>query len=287
MTVAADADALISAIDRAEDGDVIHIEAGKFVVPRIVKINKVITLTGAGDGKTEISFERSTLFEVHDGGSLKLANLSLTGAASPDAAGNSVVRTKKWGMLHNYRFVAENVKVSQLDINHTFHFFLSGKGAFADNITIADSNFKDITGDILVLNTEIEDLGIYNAEYVSLTNNTFRNVAGAVVTLYRGGTDESTFGPHLSMSGNTLSNVGKGKRNKTSASVYLHGVQVTAISDNQFDHSEPVIVEHTVGEPQTEITGNAFKATGNPQVKELNAEGGPFALIENNTRQAQ
>ena len=212
--------------------------------------------------------------------------ISVSGQMDP-AAGNSVVRTKKWGMLHNYRFVAENVKVSQLDINHTFHFFLSGKGAFADNITIADSNFKDITGDILVLNTEIEDLGIYNAEYVSLTNNTFRNVAGAVVTLYRGGTDESTFGPHLSMSGNTLSNVGKGKRNKTSASVYLHGVQVTAISDNQFDHSGPVIVEHTVGEPQTEITGNAFKATGNPQVKELNAEGGPFALIENNTRQAQ
>ena len=287
VTVAADADALISAIDIAEDGDVIHINAGKFVVPRIVKINKVITLTGAGNGKTEISFERSTLFEIHDGGSLKLTNLSLNGAAIPDAAGNSVVRTKKWGMLHNYRFVTENVSVTQLDINHTFHFFLSGKGAFADSISIANSNFRDITGDILVLNTEIEDLGIYNAEYVSLTKNILTNVAGAVVKLYRGGTDESTFGPHLSMTGNTLRNVGKGKRNKMSASVYLHGVQVTEISDNQFDHSEPVIVEHTVGEPQTEITSNIFKATADPKVKELNAEGGPFALIENNSRQAQ
>ena len=59
--------------------------------------------------------------------------------------------------------------------------------------------FNTVTGDILRLNTEIEDLGVYNAEYVIVNNNTFNDVEGGIVKLYRGGTDESTFGPHLEM----------------------------------------------------------------------------------------
>ena len=44
-----------------------------------------------------------------------------------------------------------------------------------------------------------------------------------------------------------------GKRNKEHASVYVHGVQVANIKDNTFVKSAPIVVEHTVGEPKTEI----------------------------------
>ena len=213
---------------------------------------------------------------------MKLEGLIISGANSPDSAGNTVVRTQKWGMVDNYRFVMLNSQVLQLDINHTFDFFATGKGAFADEITLMGNTFENVTGDILRLNTEIEDLGIYNAEYVTVKNNTFNNVQGAVVKLYRGGTDESTFGPLLHMADNTLNQVGYGKRNKNKSSLYLHGVQVANILQNTLVKSAPIVVEHTVGEPITVIKNNLFDATQAPTVTELRVEGPHTAVIDDN-----
>jgi poly(beta-D-mannuronate) lyase len=276
-------EALLNAIQKAESGDIIELSDGQYDIPKLVKIDKALSITAKNPGKAKLTYERSTLFELHDGGSLKLSGLIISGASSPDAAGNSVVRTKKWGMVHNYRFVMSDSKLVDLNINHSFHFFVTGKGAFADEITLTNNTFNQVTGDILRLNTEIEDLGIYNAEYVTLTENSFTNVEGAVVKLYRGGTDESTFGPHIQMANNTLNNVGLGKRNSNKASLYLHGVQVTNVDSNHIINSAPIVVEHTVGEPQTVISSNIFDATIEPSITELRVDGPHTAKVENNT----
>ena len=57
---------------------------------------------------------------------------------------------------------------------------------------------------------------------------------GTVADVYRGGTDESTFGPHFEMRGNTIDTVVQGKRNKSKASVNLLGVQDVDIIGNSF-----------------------------------------------------
>ena len=132
------------------------------------------------------------------------------------------------------------------------------------------------------LNKETDDLGIYNAEYVYFNDNTVEDVEGMLVNIYRGGTDESTFGPHFMMSGNTLKNVGKGKRNKNKSSILLHGAQVTSISNNKLIDSREIKVEHTVGEPVTSITDNQFINTPAPNVKELIAAGAHTATLDNN-----
>ncbi|MDP5142893.1 hypothetical protein ORJ00_09080 [Rheinheimera baltica] len=276
------AKALLAAIDNAADGDVILLANGQYTVSKLIKIDKTLTIKAAQAGQAQLTFERSALFEIRDGGSLKLDGLTISGANSPDAAGNTVVRTQKWGMVDNYRFVMLNSQILQLDINHSFDFFATGKGAFADEISLMGNTFENVTGDILRLNTEIEDLGIYNAEYVTLKGNTFNNVQGAVVKLYRGGTDESTFGPHLLMADNTLNQVGYGNRNKNKASLYLHGVQVADILSNTLVRSAPVMIEHTVGEPVTVIKGNLFDATQAPTVTELRVEGPHTAIIDDN-----
>ena len=274
--------ALNKAIEAAESGDIIVLSAGQYDISRLLEIDKVLTISAHEKGQSKLTFARTALFEIHDGGSLKLDGLALSGKNSPDAAANSVVRTKKWGMLENYRFIMKNSSVADLDINHSFDFFVSGKGALADQLVLENNTFENITGDILRLDREIEDLGIYNAEYVVVNNNQFKNVKGTIASIYRGGTDESTFGPHLEFRGNTLTATGKGKRNNTDASVYLHGVQVTKVTDNQFTHSAPLVIEHTVGEPQTAIKNNIFEATSAPVVKELHAEGPHTATLQNN-----
>ncbi|TRY33162.1 polysaccharide lyase 6 family protein [Aliiglaciecola sp. M165] len=280
--VNASADALLAAIADANSGDVLELADGQYDIPKLVKIDKTVTIRAQNKGQATLTYERSALFEIHDGGSLKLDGLVISGQSSPDSAGNSVVRTQKWGMVENYRLLVTNSDLIDLNVNHSFHFFVTGKGAFADEITLLNNHFSNVSGDILRLNSEIEDLGIYNAEYVTLEGNTFENIEGAVAKIYRGGTDESTFGPHLLMTDNTLKNVGAGKRNKSGASIFLHGVQVTNIQQNVMRNSAAIKIEHTVGEPKTAVVSNTFKATPNPEVKELRVSGPHTALIKDN-----
>lgn len=282
INVQPNARALMKAIDSANNGDVLVLAPGSIVVPSVLIIDKTLTIKSQNAFATTLSFERSALFEIHDKGNLKLEGLLLSGANSPDAFGNSVVRTKKWGMLHNYVLHVENCNIERLDINHSFNFFSSGKGAFADNISLVNSRFTDVTGHILSLDKESEDYGIYNAEYVHIVNNRFENVRGSVANLYRGGTDESTFGPHFDMQGNVLKNVGGGKRNKKGASVYLHGVQMTDIKENEFIDASSIVIEHTVGEPITKVVTNTFSNTPMPKIEEQFTRGPHTALLENN-----
>ncbi|MEL6370226.1 MAG: polysaccharide lyase 6 family protein [Pseudomonadota bacterium] len=272
--------ALFAAVSAAKAGDTLVLKPGDYVVSKFLKIDKPLTIRGRG--KVNITFERSALFEILDGGSLRLSNVRISGKDAPDNAGNAVIRTSPYAMLINYRLEITDVRFSGLDVNHSFNVISAAKGTFADHILISDSNFDDVTGAILKLDKESDDYGIYNAEYLTISNSTFENVQGALVDFYRGGTDESTFGPHFELTGSTLTNVGHGKRNKSKASIHLHGVQVTNISGNSFKGSEPFLINHTVGEPKTAVTDNTFIDTPLPKNYELNSGLEPTAVIENN-----
>lgn len=272
--------ALFAAVQAAEPGDVISMGPGNYVVGKFLKIDKPLTFKAEGD--VELSFERSALFEIVDGGSLQVIGLDITGKDAPDYKGNAVIRTSPYAMLKNYRLEIIDTDFSDLDVNQSFNVVAAAKGTFADNILIKDSNFETVSGAILKLDTENEDYGIYNAEYLTIENSTFKDVEGALVDYYRGGRDESTFGPHFNMTGSTLKNVGAGPRNKSKASIHLHGVQVTNISNNTFEDSTPFLVNHTVSEPKTKIYKNKFIRTAAPRVVELNSGLPPTALIENN-----
>jgi poly(beta-D-mannuronate) lyase len=85
------------------------------------------------------------------------------------------------------------------------------------------------------------------------------------------------------MTNNSISNVGGGKRNKSGAMLYLHGVQDTDLVKNAFSDSKPIIIEHTVGEPQTLIEQNVFKNVTQPRVTELFTGGESTAVLLDNT----
>lgn len=281
-------DTLTRAVASASAGDILALKDGTYSVSRVIDVTKPVTIRSAGPvneasaSGVEITYSRTALFEIKDGGALKLYGLKVSGRDAPDAAGNSVVRTSKYSMLRNYELIVERCQFKELDINHSFSFLTVSLSTFADNIVIKDSNFTDVTGAILKLDREFEDFGIYNAEYVTISGSSFTNVQGALVDFYRGGTDESTFGPHFSLFASTLNNVGGGKRNKSQASALLHGVQVTDISDTSFSNSRPIVINHTVGEPQTRIQSNRFIGTELPKVTELNSEFENTAVIRDN-----
>lgn len=278
-------DTLGVAIKAAKNGDVLTLKAGEYSVSKLINIDKSVVIQGVVAEDVIITYERAALFEIQDGGNLKLDRLTISGVDSPDSSGNTVVRTPRRSMLSNYELIVQNSIVENLDINHSFNFLTVSKGTFADRIAIINSQFRNVSGAVLKLEQENDDFGIYNAEYVDIENSVFESVKGAVVDLYRGGTDESTFGPHLTVSDSTFISVGQGKRNKGKSSLRLHGVQVAEISNNIFEKSAGIAVSHTVAEPVTVITDNQFLATAAPTVVELNSDKKNTATLSGNRYQ--
>ena len=200
-----------------------------------------------------LTTEKNSLFSIENEGALKLSGLEISGAKSPDMAGNSIVTTSKYSMNRNYKLIVENCSVKDLDVNYAFDFMKIYKNTMADSIVIRNCRFTNITGHVLELNKEYEDLGIYSAEYVILENSEFTDVQNSVLTVYRGGTDESTFGPAVKITNCTITNCGKGKRNPGQNVIYLHGVQLAKINNLNLVESADFRLFLTNGDPVTKI----------------------------------
>lgn len=260
VAVKAGTNTLLEAIKNSNTGDILELEAGNYIVTKSVDVTHPLTIVGTGD-KPNIQFQRTSLFNIENGGSLSLENLMIDGSEAPDAHGNTVIRTSRYSMNRNYKLFIENCDFKKLDINHTFDILRIYQNTFADSIVLRNSTFSTVDGNVLALNKERDDIGIYNVENVLIENCTFTDISGVVLDLYRGGRDESTFGPMLLLKGSRFNNVGKGKRNKAKASLSLHGVQFAQVEDSEFNDSEPVKLHLVVGEPITELRNLKFNNT--------------------------
>ena len=250
---------LYEIVKESNPGDIIELEEdGNYLLTKAVKIKHPLTFRTNGSTKATILFERMMAFEIQNGGSLYLVNIRFDGAKSPDYAGNSVISTSKNSMNDNYKLFIDHCEFSDLVVNHSFDVLRVSKGTFADTISITNSKFKNITGHIAALDKETDDIGAYNVEYLIMKNNTISDVQGAALRLYRGGKDESTFGPFLEFDHNVLDHVGHGKKNKYNRAMSLYGVQVNDIENNIFNDSKAIEMHLVVGEPIVNILNNNF-----------------------------
>ena len=263
INVKSGTDTILTALDNSSAGDVLVLEnGGEYLLTKFAEIHHPITIMAKKGDKPVIRSLKPNFINIENGGSLEVENLWFDGAESPDYKGNNIINTSSTSMNINYSLSVRNIKVTDLDVNGYFYFFKANAGTFADSIEILDSEFINITGAILQLNREVDDLGVYSVENLTISGNTFKDVKEEVVTIYRGGFDESTFGPMVTITDNKLSNVGKGSTHRSRASMYFHGVQKLNISDTTWDNSAPVSLYLTNGEPVTMIKDVVMKDTG-------------------------
>lgn len=250
---------ILDALNSAESGDILQLEnAGEYLLTKYAVVNKPVSIVGSEGGKATILSEKTSFFKIENGGALSFENILFDGAEAPDRVGNNVITTSKYSMNQNYAVVVENCEVKDLDKNHSFDFLKSYKHTFADSIVIRNTSMTNITGAVLTLDMEVEDLGIYNAERVTIENSTFTDVKGAVANVYRGGTDESTFGPIVKINDVKINNSGNGKRNKVDGTLRFHGVQMLNISNVEIEESKGIDLHHTNGEPITNFSDISF-----------------------------
>lgn len=286
---------LFDVVKDSKPGDIIELTSGDtYLLTKSVEVSHPLTFKSSGTEKPIILFERMVAFEIQNGGSLSLKNLKFDGSNAPDYAGNAIIGTSRNSMIDNYKLFVDNCEFVDLVVNHSFDVLRVSKSTFADTISIQNSKFKNITGHIAALDKETDDIGAYNVEYFIMKNNELTDVQGAALRLYRGGTDESTFGPFLEMDHNVFDNVGQGKRNKYGAAISLYGAQVIAIENNIFNNSKGIFMHLVVGEPIVNIFNNNFynsdqlDVTGNQKYNVKNLwkldpgfEKGSYQLLEN------
>ena len=215
-------DALSAALAAAGAGDRLQLAAGHYAVDKTLLIDRTITVSGpladagadtgadtgadAGDKAADqaiIRFSRPSLFEIAEGGNLRLVGLTIDGADAPDNVGNNVIRTSAVPIQRNFLLELDRVSVSGLKVNKFFDVIAIGKSAMANRIAIRKSVFSGITGTVLNAAAETDDYGQYSAEYVIIEDSTFNGVQNGIANIYRGGTDESTFGPHFELARST------------------------------------------------------------------------------------
>ncbi len=257
---------ILDAIENSKPGDILLLEnGGEYLMTKYAFVNHPVTIRTERGEKALVRSEKSSFFIINNGGALELENLWIDGAESPDQPGNNVISTSRYSMNRNYSLAVRGCKVTDLDVNHTFDFFKVFQNTFADSIEILDTEMTNVTGSILSLDKELDDLGIYNVENVTIKGSKFTDIQGSVANIYRGGTDESTFGPIVVVENNEFTNTGLGSRNKSGASLKFHGVQRLHISDSSWNNSAPLGLHLTNGEPITVIKDVVMRET--PEIR--------------------
>ncbi|MDV3455884.1 polysaccharide lyase 6 family protein [Sphingomonas sp. HF-S4] len=252
------------AVKRAGAGDAVRLAPGSYTVAAPIVVDRPLTLRAAR-GSATIRMH-TTLFQLEEGGALQLDGVAIDGSGA--AIGSAVIRASARPMLGNYRVRIAHSRAA----NVPGDVIASSPATLAEAIAIDDSDFEGVAGAVVAAHAETGADGLYSAERVTIADSRFVKV-GTIADLYRGGTDESTFGPHFAMTGSTVTDSG---------AVLLSGVQEAEVRGNRFVRSKGVAVVHSVGAPDTRIAGNTFAATPAPSVRELHYAGPPRAALEDN-----
>lgn len=258
-----------AALDAVGQGGTFRLAAGDYRVSTPIVIDRPVRIAGAGDRQTRIAFSGESLFRIEEGGRLSLSGLSITGT------GAAVIRTGARPMIANYAVELSDVGVSNIpgDVIATT------AATLADDIRIRASRFENVRGAVIAAHSETGSAGLYNAEEIQIVRSDFRRV-GRIADVFRGGRDESTFGPRFTMTNSTVEASGGAEM----PVLLLSGVQRTEIADNRFRTSGAISVTHSVGSPDTRIVNNVFAGTPPPQVTELYWQGPARAVLTGNTR---
>ncbi|MEO0817846.1 MAG: polysaccharide lyase 6 family protein [Pseudomonadota bacterium] len=253
ITVNPGQDTLTSALSQASAGDTLVLASGRYAESKLFNLRVPVTVMAADPANPPvITFERPNFILLSANGAIRLSGLEVSGEASPDARGNSFISTTTSGGSGNHIVELSNMTFVDFDVNRDFSIVSASKGTFYDRIEIRESSFSDVSGAVIKLDAETDDYGIYNAEYLVIEDSTFERIGDPAATVYRGGRDESTFGPHVWVRGSSFDNVAT----RGGPFLELHGLQNLELTGNRVANSQTARFTITTGIPKTKIAGN-------------------------------
>lgn len=178
-----------------------------------------------------ISFKSLPAFIcIENGGSLIIKNIAFMGSYESFGALDAGIRSTEQPMNKPYNLLIDNCEFTAFN-ESTNSGFKASKGTLADSLLVLNSVFHHMSGSGIDLSAEKDDKGIYNAEYTLIRNCTFTNLLGAAINIYRGGNDESTLGPFVTIDHCTFNEV---ENREQGTVIKLVGAQQATVTNSNF-----------------------------------------------------
>lgn len=171
-----------------------------------------------------------SLFIIEGNGNLILENININAAAVQSVY---FISSSKTAAASHFNLRINRCTFSQLGSRYPItSFFFAQKGSVADSVVIRKSVFSANQTDLIRMTAETDNKGYYNAEHIVFTGNTVNRHHGSILSVYRGGNDESTMGPSLNFTSNNLTDCQPGT---DGILVHLYGVQQSLLANNVFN----------------------------------------------------
>ncbi|QNK64429.1 TonB-dependent receptor [Pedobacter sp. PAMC26386] len=237
---AAQSSSLASAIQKAVAGDTIVLtDTGFYQLRTELVIDKPLVLMAAKNLKSRPAFVNSSFnnlpafITIENGGTLMVKNIAFKGTYQSFAAADAGIRSTDKPMNKPYKLTIDGCEFYDYNESTNSGFFGS-KSTMADSLIVRNTIFHHMSGTAIDLSAEKEDKGIYDAEYTLISNCTFSNLLGAAINIYRGGNDESTLGPFVTIDHCTFNEV---ENREQGTAVKLVGAQQVSIQHSNFAYS--------------------------------------------------
>ena len=199
VMVAKDAD-LPQVLAQAEDGDAFVLQGDEYKLVKTVLVQKNVTIRSAS-GKTllrSVGTSVPHLMTIDNGGSLEVEGLVFDGRLEPGGSSPETGISTANTMTTPYKLKVNNCKFINFGENGCAA-IRGQKSTFADSLIVTGCLIADCSGGGVDFASEKDDKGRYNAENMLIENCEFRRLLGTPVNVYRGGSDESTAGPYVTV----------------------------------------------------------------------------------------
>lgn len=229
--VCPDADAVYAALAMPINNLTIELSGDRYLFDRpLIVGNNNISFTQKNNGAVRFASRASlaALFTMSGGGALRLSNLNIT--ANDLNTGHFVLMDSS-GLCVHAKFTMEGSTFSGLS---STAFFKALKTAYSDSVSIRHCTFNDNRADLLDLSSENDNKGFYNTEHLIFCDNKVNRNKGKLLSLLRGGNDESTMGPKLLFSNNQFFDC-----QTDGWLIDLFGTQRSQFNNNRFENCNP------------------------------------------------
>lgn len=180
--------------------EVVELEGKEYRLTETILVDKPMIIRGV-PGKTVLRYvgdNPASMITIANGGRLEVSGVTFNGILEPGKrlafSGISTAET----LNQPYRLKVDNCEFMNF-VESTFAAIKGTKSTFADSVVIRNSRFHDISGNGVDYAAERDDKGRYSVDDFILDNCSFTRFLGIPVNLYRGGSDESTAGPYVSI----------------------------------------------------------------------------------------
>ena len=197
-------DDLPAVVERAEAGSTVVLAdaGGDYPVACAMVVRVPLTIRAAGGGARPVVRFNGTkgdnMVTIADGGELRIEGIAFSGELEDGKALAKAGISTAAEMIRPYDLFVDDCEFA--DFGEGGFFAVKGtQSTFAGRVEIRNSLFRNLSGDAIHYAGERDDKGRYNADDMLIENCSFYRILGLPVNICRGGSDESTAGPYVTV----------------------------------------------------------------------------------------